>query len=648
MFELNIRFQVAAICFLAIIVYSFLTNKSMSLRSTRYYAAMLICNVLNLVFDIISVYAVVHYRELNPWFVRVIHNLFFLSLLTGIFSFYLYISNFARGGKSLPPWRQWVSALPYLLVIGLSIFGELYYVSEPDAAYSHGPAANSIFVCLVCYLFTSFLDALRGRLRKEERRVVFITIATWIVVGIVQYKFPSMLLSGLGFTLMTSITYMSFENPKAHMDQDVGVFNSYALRMIVKEKLAVSKKPFFLMNLVMDDFEMWEQRLGHRESCEILGRLSVFMEQTTEMEQSIFRSGPNQLTMLVNGDKEQAKKLSERLISRLYNYISIGNHKVHVRGRVYFIECPTYGKTVGALSDLMKFMMENPTGTYTEAIFVDDEVLSNMNRITKVEEIVQDAIDNDGFNIVYQPIFSTKEEKFISAEALVRLKDTTTLGFISPDEFIPIAERSGQINALGDLIFKKVCKFAREKDLINKGIKYLEINLSGVQMMDVHLPKRLSQIMNVFNVQPDFINLEITETAAVESGERLLSNVLALKKTGCSFSMDDFGTGYSNLSQMATIPYELVKIDKSLIWPCFPKEEEKDKEDVRETALKAKNILEGIIEILHKMQIHIVAEGVEHEAMANYLTDLGVEYLQGYYFSRPIGEEEYLEFMANK
>lgn len=646
MFELNIRFQIAAICFLAVIVYSFLTNKSMSLRSTRYFAAMLICNILNLVFDIVSVYAVVHYRELSPWFVRAAHNLFFISLLTGIFGFYLYISNFARGGKSLPMWRQWISAIPYLLVIGLSIFGKLYYVSEPDQSYSYGPAANSIFICLVCYLFITFMDAVRGRLRKEEKWIVFFSMGIWILVGIIQYLRPELLLSGLAFTLMTSITYMSFENPKAHMDQDVGLFNGYALRLIVKEKLAVSKKPFFLLNLVMDDFELWEQRLGHRESCEILSRLAVFMEQATEGEQNIYRSGPKQLTMIMNGDKVQAEKLSERLISRLYNYLQIGNHKVHVRGRVYLVECPTYGKNVGDLSAIMKFMMENPTGSYTQATFVDNEILSNMNRITKVEEIIQAAIDNDGFNILYQPIFSTGEEKFISAEALVRLKDTTTLGFISPDEFIPIAERSGQINALGDLIFKKVCRFAREKDLINKGVKYLEINLSGVQMMDERLPKRLSQIMSVFNIQPDFINLEITETAAVESGERLLSNVLALKKTGCSFSMDDFGTGYSNLAQMATIPYELVKVDKSLIWPCFPKEEEKEKEDVRKTAQKAKNILEGIIDILHKMRIHIVAEGVETEAMAKYLTDLGVEYLQGYYFSRPIGEEEYLNFMT--
>lgn len=645
MFELNIRFQVAAICFLAVIVYSFMTNKSMSLRSTRYFSAMLICNMLNLVFDIVSVYAVVNYRELSPLFVRLAHDLFIISLLTGIFSLYLYISNFARGGKDFPFWKQGLCALPYILMVGLCIFGRLDYTSGPEGAYSYGPAANSVFICLTCYFVASLTDILRGRLRKEERRIVFISIGTWAAVGLIQYSHPELLLSGLAFTLMTSITYMSFENPKAHMDQDVGIFNSYALRMIVKEKLAVSRKSFYLLNLVVDDFEMWEQRLGHRESCQVLSQLAVYMEQVTETEQNVFRTGPNQLTMLVEGDREKAKGLSERLISRLYNYIQIGNHKVQVKGRLYFIECPAYGKSVGEISDLMKFMMENPMDAYTEAVFVDEKILANMNRITKVEEIVQAAIENDGFNIVYQPIFSTVEKKFISAEALVRLKDTTTLGFISPEEFIPIAERSGQINRLGDLIFKKVCHFAREKDLINRGVRYLEVNLSGIQMMDEHLPKRLAQIMHVFNVQPDFINLEITETAAVESGERLLSNVLALKKNGCSFSMDDFGTGYSNLSQMAAIPYELVKIDKSLIWPCFPKEEEKDRADVQETVIKSKNILEGIVGILHKMQIHIVAEGVEHKEMADYLTGLGVEYLQGYYYSRPISEEDYLEFI---
>lgn len=627
MFDLNIRFQIAAICFLAIIVYSFLTNKSMPLRSTRYFAAMLIGNVLNLVFDIISVYAVVNYRELSPWFVRAAHNLFFLSLLTGIYGFYRYIANFARSGKNQPVLRQWLGLIPYLFVVALSIFGDLYYVSEPGRAYSYGPAANSIFICIVCYLLITFWDAVRGRLRIEERRIVFISMGIWAVIGIIQYEHPELLLSGLGMTLMTSITYMSFENPKAYIDRDVGVFNNYALRMIVQEKLEDKKKTFYLLNLVVDDFEMWEQRLGHRKSCEVLGYLAKYMEQEFGAEQSIFRSGANQLTTLVAGDRNQLEKQGTNLLERLHNYIPMGEHKVHIKGRIYLVECPAYGKKVGEISDLMKYMSENPMETNGKIIFVNEEIINNMNRITKVEEIVQEAIDKDGFNVVYQPIYSTKEGRFISAEALVRLKDTKTLGFISPEEFIPIAEHSGQINRFGDLIFKKVCKFAKEQDLINKGIKYLEVNLSGIQMMDENLPNRLSRIMSTFEVQPDFMNLEITETAAVESGELLLSNVLALKKIGCSFSMDDFGTGYSNLSQMSAVPYELVKIDKSLIWPCFPKEEEKEKAGVQETAGKAKSILEGIIDILQKMQIHIVAEGVETKEMAEYLTDLGVDRL---------------------
>ncbi len=646
MFELSIRFQLASICFLAVVVYSFISSKSMSLRSTKCFSAMIIGNLLNLFFDIFSVYAVTYYRELPEWLTWGAHMLFYISLEVSCYFFYVYFSNLARDGRPPRKWLEVLKMLPLIFAVGLNLVGEIHYVSEPDAVFSSGTATMGVYIALAFYLTLAMVDTIYGKLRREDRYVAGVSIGIWIVIGIIQMGHPQWLLSGLGLTLMTTMTYLSFENPKAHMDKDVGVFNSYALRMVLKEKLYKPKKDFYLLTLVITEFDMWEQRLGHKQACEILTRVSRFMEVAVGEDQAVFRTGNNQLTIVLDKDRDAVAKIADRITNQLYNYMQIGQHKVRANGKIHILQCPTYCKTIGEISDLMKFAGDRCKECEEIITFVDQNVIDNMNRIAKVEEIVQNAIDNDGFNVVYQPIYSAEEQKFVSAEALVRLKDTATLGFISPEEFIPIAERSGQINQFGDLIFKKVCRFAREHDLINKGIHYLEINLSGIQMMDQRLPKRLSQILNVFNIQPDFMNLEITETAAVESGETLLSNVLSLKKIGCSFSMDDFGTGYSNLAQMATIPYELVKVDKSLIWPCFPKEEDKDKAGVKETAEKAKNILEGIISILHKMGIRIVAEGVETEAMANYLMELGVEYLQGYYYSRPIGEEEYLQFIA--
>ncbi len=155
-------------------------------------------------------------------------------------------------------------------------------------------------------------------------------------------------------------------------------------------------------------------------------------------------------------------------------------------------------------------------------------------------------------------------------------------------------------------------------------------------MSDEELPKNLKSIMDSYNVRPDFINLEVTETAAVESSDNMMMNIEKLKDMGCSFSMDDYGTGYSNLSKMAEQKYDLIKLDKSLIWPCFD-----SKGDIE----KALVILTNTIAMVSKLGVGIVAEGVETEEQAGFLIDQGVDHLQGYLYSRPVDKIRYIEFI---
>ena len=191
------------------------------------------------------------------------------------------------------------------------------------------------------------------------------------------------------------------------------------------------------------------------------------------------------------------------------------------------------------------------------------------------------------------------------------------------------------IHDLGNQVFHKVCQFARENKLEEFGVHYIEVNLSGVQFMDDRLNEMLSDCVKEYGISPEFINLEVTETAAIEAASMLEYNMHRLKERNFKFSMDDFGTGYSNLAKIAQSNFDMIKLDKSLIWPCFDKA----------TANEARIILESSVDMILKLGKDIVAEGVETKAQVDYLTELGVEYLQGYYFSKPIPENQYLEFL---
>ena len=191
---------------------------------------------------------------------------------------------------------------------------------------------------------------------------------------------------------------------------------------------------------------------------------------------------------------------------------------------------------------------------------------------------------------------------------------------------------------LSTLIFKHVFSFMSENSLRKKGVVNIEVNLSGLQSVDANLPKLMKSLLMKHNISPDSVNLEITESIAVTSGYMLKKNMDELRKFGCSFSMDDFGTGYSNLSRIAKAEFEMIKIDKSLLWPCF-------KEDATDGTKNAKILLENMISMLLQIGRKIVVEGIETQEQFEYLESLGITYAQGFYFSKPLSEAEYVKFI---
>lgn len=217
------------------------------------------------------------------------------------------------------------------------------------------------------------------------------------------------------------------------------------------------------------------------------------------------------------------------------------------------------------------------------------------------------------------------------SEALIRMKDPE-LGYVSPEEFIPLAESNGMIIEIGEIAFRKVCEFMKSGQAQALGVKYIEVNLSLLQCVQEQLSDRLMEIMAEYGIPPEEINFEITETAGLANYDALLKNMNCLISKGVTFSMDDYGTGFSTANYLITLPMDIVKIDKSILWPAMENEE-------------AFVILKHTVEMLKSLKKRIVVEGVETREMAKLLIDMGCDYLQGYYYQKPIPADKYLEFL---
>ena len=262
--------------------------------------------------------------------------------------------------------------------------------------------------------------------------------------------------------------------------------------------------------------------------------------------------------------------------------------------------------------------------------------ITNTKEFTMKKEmstIIDRALTNHYFSVFYQPIFDTKTKRFSSAEALIRLRDPK-YGYIAPSLFIPLAEKSGAIHAIGSFVLEEVVKFIASYDFEGLGIDYIEINLSVMQCLRSDLADEIIGITDKYGVDPARINLEITETASGYSQSKLNGNITMLSEHGFSLSLDDFGTGYSNLMRIASLPLDIVKLDRAFV--------------LMEESGGHHVIIKNLIGMLKDMDVKVLVEGVETDEMVESFTNMGVDEIQGFYYSQPLTKSAYIRFLKEK
>lgn len=678
---LYIPLQIVVLCFFMIIFTDYLKNKKLSLLSNKCFSMMLYFTAVNLFFDLLRFYTILNTDAVSTMVNRICNQVFYISFIMIVVSLYWYIEISGHNQERMKWKKITLSMIPLGFSMILILFGELNYFVDTNRVYAYGSMANAFLITIVFYSFLIIKDTFtfRESIKKENRMAIRLGSTTLAVGAVIQFFNNGLILSGVTVTLMILFIYLSLENPKEYLDEDTGTFNKRAFHLMLNEKKAADK-PLLLVSVVVDDLNRIQTITGHDNANHVLEVLADRMKETfltsihhrgnlmkntflsnfhdkkkllrepfhANMHEkgnfikntflsSVYHTRSNVLTFLTENSLDTIQSELDQMALLIKEPIAFSQYTVGIKAHIDIISTDFYKDSDSSdeVYEMMNYMSTH-NGALSESSIhmLNEEIINKMLRQTTVENILRNAIETGGFEVVYQPIYNPKTGTFLTAEALVRLTDTTTVGFLSPDEFIPIAEKKGLIMELGQIVFEKVCEFSKEKRLQEMGLEYIEVNLSGIQCVHPDLPNQLDAVMKKYEISPGFINLEITETAFVESGEMLQVNMLKLRKMGCHFSMDDFGTGYSNLSQMAEVDYDLVKLDKSLIWPCFY---EKNK--------KAHAILESVILMLLQLELKIVAEGVETEEMANYLNNRGVTYLQGYYYSKPLKEEDYMTFL---
>ena len=643
----HIKFQIAAFTILTILEIIYFFRPKIRLLSNRIFSVLMVSAYGYLIFDFATVFALVYHDKVPLWFIRFTHQGFIIFLYIALSCIYLYIDLLNRGQKRYSKKELAVIVTSYVVVLASVLFAPIDFYIEDDGVYSFGLMVNCVYAVLIIYSGLTVFQSIKHLIKKSEHRkqqiYVLFTMGLWIGFGGFQIIEPRVLISSVGISGIILLMFLSLENPSEYIDIETRAFNYYALRTVLGE-LNNNQKDYAILSMEIDEASIIENYISNDAIAEILTEMKLFVEKN--FNTSCYRMNRMTLTFIVNHKKiPHLDSYLDVISERFAQPWDFNKKNVRLNAHVNVLCCPEDFPFGGNITELLDFLEDEESYSQTTSFIrrIDEKARARRVRRRSIIRILSDAIKTEGIEIHYQPIYSLKEKKFTNAEALVRLKDETTIGYVSPEEFIPLSEKNGMIMPLSNLIFNRVFDFMSENNLKEKGINHIEVNLSGLQSVDANLPKLMKSLLMKYNINPETVNLEITESIAITSGYMLKRNMDELKKFGCSFAMDDFGTGYSNLSQISKVDFELIKIDKSLLWPCFD-EKNKKTEDV----INAKILLENMIGMILKMGRQIVVEGIETKEQFDYLESLGINYAQGYYFSKPIPEAEFLKFIEEK
>ncbi len=560
--------------------------------------------------------------------------LLFLShnLLAPFFTFYIMLVN----GKAIHTRRKVLVgfAFPMVILQILTIsnpWTNLIFYYDANADYVRGSFFWIIYVITAVYLVFAvyYMVKYREVVSRETNMMLWLFFTFSIIGVVVQAIFPELKVELFAESLSAIGIMLSIEEERDLIDASSRMYNRRAFMMDNKRLIATNHN-YAVIAVTITNIRLFVHILSYKAMSDSIVNITKWLMRCSK-NTILYRISTGNLALIYTyNNVSEVEDLVEKIRLRFIEGWVYDGDKLDFNVQIRYALVPEYTNKPSSLLDFAEDFGDIDKGGVNVA--TKEDVMAIVEK-GNIESMVKDALINDYFEVYYQPIWGVQEQKFVSAEALIRLK-TPSGQTISPASFIPIAEKTGHIGQLGLLVFEKVCEFIASEECKKLGLRYIDVNLSLYQLVVGDVPQKFDEIMKKYGVTPDMINLEITESAQIEGQGTIAAGIGELKEVGFKFSLDDFGTGYANISDMVAMRFDCIKSDKGLLWDS-------------ETNSAAKNILCSYIKIIRNLGIDLVQEGVESKEQLDLVTKAGANYIQGYYFCRPLPMKEFIEFVKN-
>ena len=530
-----------------------------------------------------------------------------------------------------------VTIVPYVIALILILTNfSTHAIFEilPDGTYTRGNFIWILYVISFAYLIysTVFLIVCRRFFSRYQFVALFAVIPMTITAVVIQFFNPGyyieLFVSSLSFIMICS----AIETADQIMDSKTGLM-SFAKFMNMTEKAYILKKDEFIVILKIKNYSEIYNKLSYENTRKYVHHMcNEFDKRYRDIDPKYATYSLDEgMYAGIFSTYEAALRVAERIRGDFNELFRV---KIDFRPQV-FLCVSNVTKDFENISLFNAFI----SNMHTKFDFVNEIIEMDKMKHDKrfiiennIENIIDEGLKNNEFEVYYQPIYDTKKRKFTSAEALVRL-NSSKYGFIVPDLFIKYAEKNGRITSIDNYVLEEVIKFISTDDFKALGLEYIEVNLSFVDCSDPTLHQRIKELLERYNVEPEKINLEFTES--MEADHQIVDvNIAKLREIGIHFSLDDYGTGYSNIDRFSKLPLKLVKIDKSLV--------ERFEEENMSCVIK------NTINMIKDLNREIVVEGTETAGQVERFTEYGCDHIQGFFYSKPLSKENFVKFLFER
>ena len=624
-----IHYDIGAVLIMIVTLLIYTLKKKVHDRSSKLFSALLWCNLLSTVFDIASVACeTAQITGAAAMLCNSGHSLFhnaipvlFLAYIAETTHFFSGKSKSVRNSIFLP----WVVNA---LLICVNPFSKFYFYIDELGGYHRGPFLFIAYIISIYFLAFAVILSLRNI--KNISRPLRIPVWSFIVVSAgsiaFQFFFPEYLVECFGISICLMVIMFTMQTQSDVIEQETYMLNK---TMFVRDLSTALKRneELSLLFIRIPDHKMILDTFGGLVGGRLLSTFAQFIYSLVRFGEAYYLDDEC-FALVSKGDREATRRLYEKISDRMEQSWKIDQAQIFASAYMLSIAAPEDVTDYETLDEVVNVFKSNDFTT-SRLLTSKDLNISNGQRRKEVERAIENSLKNGGFWMCYQPIYDVAAGKVTSCEALVRLTDEK-LGDIYPDEFIPIAERNGSILDIGKFVFDSSCAFIKDERAAELGVAFIHINLSVVQCMHPGRVEEFCKSMAYYDVKPNQICLEITETASAFTPYIMEKNIQTLVEKGFLLALDDFGTGYSNMNNLLRYPFQYVKFDKVIVWNSFE-------------TVKGRIAFEGTIAMLKKMGMEIVAEGVEDQRQAKRLIENKCNHLQGYLLSKPVKRDEFFE-----